>query len=80
MTFEILCDNKSSYQIAVNDGSVYRPKYGKPVVLVRCDRTDTEDNERGLKLAQKITDLLNSLPEQEQKALLADEMIPVMRG
>jgi hypothetical protein len=52
-------------------------RYGKPAVLVRCIRTDSEDNERGLKLATRLANFLNTLPEAEQEALLADEMVPM---
>jgi len=80
MKFEVLCDNKGSFQIALSNDRAYRPDYGKPAVLIRCDRLDHEDNARGLALANKIVDFLNTLPEDERKALLADEMIPVGRG
>lgn len=80
MPFEILCDNKSSFQIVAVGGSNFRPEYGKPAILVRCDRLDHEDNERGLKLANIILDQLNQLPIEEIRNLLADEMIPVNFG
>ena len=31
--FDVLCDNKSSFQIAAVGGSYTQPKYGKPVAL-----------------------------------------------
>jgi hypothetical protein len=80
MLFAVTTQNKSSYSICVESGRFMAPereRYGKPAVLVRCDRTCAEDNARGLKLAEKIAHFLNSLPESEQEALLADEMIPM---
>lgn len=75
--FDILCDNKSSYQIALVDDRYPRSvKYGKPAILVRCDRTDTEDNERGLKLAQKVANFLNTLTPEEVYELVDNEYIP----
>ena len=73
--FEVLCDNKGSYQIAWGTGE-HREVFGKPAVLVRCDRTDTEDNERGLALANRVKDFLNTLTIEEVQQLLADEMLP----
>ncbi len=78
--FDVLCDNAKSYQICARGGSIAYPKYATPAVLVRCDRTDTEDNERGLKLANLIASRLNELTEEEARALLADETIPVNFG
>lgn len=80
MLFEILCDNKGSYQIAAVGGSYTRPEYGKPVVLVKCDRDDSEDNNRGLALAKIINDRLNQLTKEEADSLLADSMVPVNWG
>jgi len=77
MKFDVLCDNKGSFQIALVNDRFVRPEFGKSAVLIRCDRLDLEDNERGLRLANKICDFLNTLPAEEQKSLLADEMIPV---
>lgn len=77
LKFDILCDNKASYQIVLVDDRYRRNvKYGKPAILVRCDRTDTEDNERGLKLAQKVANFLNTLTPEEVYQLVADEHIP----
>jgi hypothetical protein len=80
MAFDVLCDNKASYQICARGGTYRRPVYGKPVLLVRCDRLDNEDNERGRKLAEMINDRLNQLSLAEQKEMLAEEMIPVNFG
>lgn len=80
MKFEVLCDNKGSYQIALSNDAAYQPEYGKAAVLVRCDRTDNEDNERGLQLATKIADFLNTLPEQEREDLVSLDMVPMKRG
>jgi hypothetical protein len=76
LKFFVNTDNKASFQICLSDVNRPRSKPGKAVVLVRCDRLDTEDNERGLKLAQKIVDNLNTLTQDEIKALVADESIP----
>ena len=35
MLFELLSDNKGSYQIAAVGGTITRPVYGKPVVLIK---------------------------------------------
>ena len=78
--FSILCDNKSSFQICAIGGSNFKPEYGKPVVLIKCDREDREDNERGLKLANLINDKLNTLTKAQAEILLADDMIPVNFG
>lgn len=73
--FEVLCDNKGSFQIAlVSQG--FKPKYGKPVILIRCDRLDTEDNTRGSMLADRICAFMNTFSEAERDVLLANEMMP----
>ena len=77
--FCVLANNKKSYSIALNNGAAIREEFGDTAVLVRCDRTDQEDNDRGWSLANKICDFLNTLSETERTSLLADEMIPVMR-
>lgn len=59
--FEVMCDNKKSYNIEHT---------GKTLVLVRCDRLDAVDNERGRVLAEKISVFLNSLPQDELKEIL----------
>lgn len=76
LKFFVNTDNKASFQICLYDEHRHGSKPGKPVVLVRCDRLDTEDNERGLKLAQRIVDNLNTLTQEEIKALVADEAMP----
>lgn len=78
--FEILCDNKGSFQICAVGGSHFKPIHGKPAVLVRCEREDQEDNDRGLKLANIIQNCLNNLTKEEAESLLANEMIPVNFG
>ena len=72
ITFHVLADNAKSYSICpLIGGSPQRQaKYGKPVVLVRCDRTNVADNDRGMKLASKIEAMLNAMPAAEQRALL----------
>jgi hypothetical protein len=75
MEFSVVCDNLKSYPIVLQT-SGSSPNYGKPVVLVRCDRLNSADNDRGLALANKITDYLNSLPMQELDALLKEDQFP----
>lgn len=78
LKFEVFCDNKKSFSISLVDADrVSGPKRpGKPAVLVRCDREDYEDNDRGLQLANKVKDFLNTLPQEEIRRLVADESIP----
>lgn len=76
LSFEILCDNKNSYPIVLQRKFKNIHKCGKPVVLIRCDRMNIRDNERGLKLANKIRDFLSSLPDNELESLLNANMFP----
>lgn len=74
--FAILCDNRSSYPVVLGVNVRGSCKYGKPVILVKCNRTDMNDNERGLALANKIKDFLNSLSGDERGVLLSYDMFP----
>jgi hypothetical protein len=79
MYFEVCFENKSSYavQVAAPHRRVGGSKHRRPVLLVRCDRLDPKDNERGLRLAERLAEFLGSLPGAEQKALVADKMVPL---
>ncbi len=73
LTFEVSCDNKASYNIVVKESH----KLGrKAVILVKCDRIDPTDNERGFQLANQICAFLNSLPEKERRQYVSAEMLP----
>jgi len=73
--FEITCEHKGSYAIcyATDDP---KPNFGKPAMLVRCDREDLDDNERGMKLSNRICEFLNNLPEEEVQTMLSGKMMP----
>lgn len=74
-SFEVLCDNGGSFKIAFggrNSGG--KERYGAAVVMVRCNREDTKDNERGLKLAAMIAEFLNRDPQAV--TLLREDMKP----
>ncbi len=73
MIFDITCVNKGSYAICAGGRQGLRTIYGKPVVLIRCDREDPEDNARGLALAQIVCDRLNQLSLEEAGALLSGD-------
>lgn len=73
ISFDVAADNKASYNIVVK----YAHKLGKKaVLLVKCDRLDTQDNERGQKLANQICAFLNSLSETERAAFVSQDMYP----
>lgn len=76
MNFEATTENKNSYAIRACVRRLRGFVYGKPVVLVRCDRTDMKDNERGAKLAEKLASYLSSLSDEEVLPLLKSESIP----
>ncbi len=78
--FDITCNNKGSYAICAAGRDGLRTIYGRPVVLIRCDREDPEDNQRGLALAQIVCDRLNQLTLEEAKALLDNEQEPANFG
>ena len=50
---EILCDNAGSFQISGK-------KTKSSIALIKCDRKDPADNERGLRIALAISDALNA--------------------
>lgn len=76
MRFEVYCDNKKSYNIVAIHEQGRLLRSGKPCILVRCDRTDPVENQRGLALANKITSFLNTLPHDEAVSLLSAGMLP----
>lgn len=77
LKFCVSCDNKGSFGICLVDPSNLYGKLGKPALLVRADRLDQEDNDRGHKLAVKVADFLNAtLSQAEIRDLVQDEAIP----
>jgi len=76
LKFVVVCDNKASFQVSLVDANSFRAVPGKPVLLIRTDRLDLEDNERGMKLANKLADFLNTLPQAEIRDLVQDEAMP----
>ena len=71
MKFEVFCDNnKTSYNIVPIDEKGAFDKLGPSCVLIKCDRIDPVDNARGLELANKIADFLNTLSQAEVDRLV----------
>jgi hypothetical protein len=66
MKFDAFATNARSYAVCVLNGN----RQGKTVVLVRCDRSDLADNNRGAALASKIVEMLNALSEDEVVSLI----------
>ena len=80
LTFIVLCDNKRSLGIALSDSRERTNRgIGKAVVLVKSDGADSKDNERGIKLAERIAAFLNTLTEEEVDALVPSKMRPASR-
>lgn len=71
--FLVTCENKGSYEIRMTMGR-YDRVLPKPVVLIRCDRINLADNERGLRLANIICDSLNQLDDDTAASLVGEDM------
>jgi len=78
LRFEAFCDNKSSYAIRLFEP--HTGGEGAAVALIKCDRLDSKDNDRGVKLAQRVCDMLNALSGAEKEALLSPEQRTTKRG